>query len=300
MPNPKIVQLAAVLICAVLLFASSTLAPEINNGRAKMNTAGMTGEDPIKNAPPEYAFAIQALGAFRGLLTNVAFIRATQLKEEGRYFDAMQLAGWICKLQPRFPSVWTFQSWNMAWNISVTTFTPEERWNWVYNGVKLVRDEGLKYNPRAVNLYKQIAWIYVNKMSETIDEYHLTFKREWAWRMHLVLGEPPNPLEDEASEIDIPGLLIGGNDRFNRALRQLGEAPPAGTPKPKEMPEPAEDESGQTPFEIAREAAYLRVQGIHDAPQTLEALYEQQPETREMVARLKEMDVEIRDPDCRS
>ncbi|MCH7870310.1 MAG: hypothetical protein IID33_01290 [Planctomycetes bacterium] len=291
MPKSKVVQLTALLLCAALLFASSTLAPQINSGRADMNMGGMTGEDPIKNAPPEYAFAIQALGAFRGLLTNIAFIRATQLKEEGRYFDAMQLAGWICKLQPRFPSVWTFQSWNMAWNISVTTFTPEERWNWVYNGVELGRDEGLKYNPRAVNLYKQIAWIYVNKMSETIDEYHLTFKREWAWRMHLVLGEPPNPLEDEESEIDIPGLLIGENDRFDRALRKLGDTPPVEPPKP----EVAEDDTGQTPFEIAREVAYLRVQEIDDAPRTLDALYEQQPETREMVARLREMDVDIRD-----
>jgi hypothetical protein len=170
MLNPRVVQIIALLACIGLLFGSSRLISPINRGRADMNMTGMTADDPMQSAPPEYAFAIQALGAFRGLLTNVMFIRATELKEKGRYYDAMQLASWICKLQPRFPSVWEFQSWNMAWNISVTTYTPEERWNWVYNGVKLVRDEGIKYNPRAVNLYKQIAWIFVNKMSETIDE----------------------------------------------------------------------------------------------------------------------------------
>ena len=300
MTNPKIVQVGAVITCAVLLFASSSLAPAINAGRAEMNTTGITDADPLKSAPPEYAFAIQALGAFRGLATNFAFIRATQLKEAGRYFDAMQLANWICTLQPRFPSVWEFQAWNMAWNISVTTFTPEERWNWVYNGVKLIRDEGLKYNPRAVNLYKMIAWIYVNKMSETIDDYHLTFKRQWAWRMHVVLGEPPDPLKDENPDVHIDGLLIDGNDRFAKALRQADAAekdedssPPA--PPSPDLPDVPEAEPIESPFEVVREARVLQIQRIADAPRTLEALYEQHPETREMVARLRDMGVEITD-----
>ena len=130
----------------------------------------------------------------------------------------MQLASWICKVQPRFPSVWAFNAWNMAWNISVTTYTPEERWNWVYNGVKLLRDEGIKQNPRAVNLYKELAWIFVNKMSATTDQYHLFYKKNWAWRMHLVLGSPPDPLgeyrpdeEFERTEIKI------GEDRLAEA-----------------------------------------------------------------------------------
>ena len=66
----------------------------------------------------------------------------------------------------------------MAWNISVTTYTPEERWNWVYNGVKLLRDEGIPLNPRAVNLYKQLAWTYNNKMSETLDDFHMDLQAE--------------------------------------------------------------------------------------------------------------------------
>ena len=131
----------------------------------------------LENTPPEYAFAIQAFGAFRSLIVNIAFIRAETYKEAGRYYDAMQLASWICQLQPRFPSVWAFQAWNMAWNISVTTFTAEERWNWVYNGVKLLRDDGIPYNPRSIELYKQLAWIFNNKMGENLDDHHWNYKR---------------------------------------------------------------------------------------------------------------------------
>ncbi|RMF80536.1 MAG: hypothetical protein D6744_08125, partial [Planctomycetota bacterium] len=206
--SPRVVQIIALAAFGALVWGASTLTPRINAGRAELEM--YRGEQVLLDAPPEYAFAIQAFGAFRGLLTNIAFIRAETLKDQGRYYDAMQLASWICKLQPRFPSVWEFQSWNMAWNISITTYTPEERWNWIYNGLRLIRDEGLKYNPRAVNLYKQLAWIFVNKMSETTDQYHLFFKRAWAWRMHLLLGPPPDPLGDyrpgekfEAVDFDI-------------------------------------------------------------------------------------------------
>jgi hypothetical protein len=125
--RPKLTQFAALLACAVLVAAAATRIPGINRGRAALNILGSTS--PLENTPPEYVFYIQAFGAFRGLIADVAFIRADQLKEEGRFYDAFQLHKWICALQPHFPSVWEYCAWNMAWNISVTTFTPEERWN---------------------------------------------------------------------------------------------------------------------------------------------------------------------------
>ena len=119
MSSPKTVQLTALACCAALVFAASTLTPNINQGRKDLNIIGT--ESVVQNAPPEYAFAVQAFGAFRSLLTNIAFMRAEEYKEQGRYFDAYELGKWICTLQPRFPSVWEFVSWNMAWNISVNT-----------------------------------------------------------------------------------------------------------------------------------------------------------------------------------
>jgi hypothetical protein len=207
MPGSRIVQVVTLVLSVALVFAASRLMPSINQNRDELNLIG--AESAVENTPPEYAFAVQAFGAFRGLLTNIAFMRAENYKEQGRYYDAVQLGMWICKLQPRFPSVWEFVSWNLAWNISVTTYTPEERWNWVYNGVKLLRDEGLRFNPRAFNLYKQIAWIYNNKMGEMVDDQHLSYKCNWAWRMHLVLGPPPAPVEavKEAGEVEPLDLI---------------------------------------------------------------------------------------------
>ena len=97
----KLTQLVALACCVVLIALASTRMASINEGRKSLNMMGSAS--PLENSPPEYAFAIQAFGAFRGLITDIAFIRAEEFKNQGRYYDAMQLAKWICALQPHFP-----------------------------------------------------------------------------------------------------------------------------------------------------------------------------------------------------
>ncbi len=43
---------------------------------------------PLENTPPLLAFTTVALGGFRGVLTDVLWLRAARLQEEGKYFDA--------------------------------------------------------------------------------------------------------------------------------------------------------------------------------------------------------------------
>jgi hypothetical protein len=309
--RPRVVQATAVGAALLACVASSRFAPQINEERRALSLIGT--ENPMESAPPEYAFAIQAFGAFRGLLTNIAFIRAEEYKMQGKYYDAMQLASWITKLQPRFVGVWEFLSWNMAWNISVTTYTPEERWNWVYSGVKLLRDEGItKYNPRAINLYKQLAWIFVNKMSESTDEHHLTYKRNWAWRMHLVLGPPGDPLGEFTPGETLESLdaYVGraGTDRLAEATAKERErrdaalrakrAAATGEPVQPAPPPPASAPSdfvGIDGYEIVKKAAYEHMREIADAPATLRQLYEQHPDALSKIDALREIGVRLSD-----
>jgi hypothetical protein len=289
----------------VLVGAAASRMRSINAGRKALNILG--SESPLENTPPEYVFYIQAFGAFRGLIADIAFLRADQLKEEGRFYDAMQVHQWICALQPQFPSVWEYAAWNMAWNISVTTFTPEERWNWVYNGVKLLRDQGIPRNPRAVNLYKELAWIFNNKMSEPTDDQHYAYKCNWAWRMHLLLGPPPDPLAtletpDLADELrsakDLDKLEQAGRlarqqteDKLREEAALRGEEfktrePTAQTPERPVAP---------TEFDLAERAALQQMRELRDAPQKLSDLYAKYPETSRMVAELRPLGIEIDD-----
>ncbi len=160
--------------------------------------------------PPQVAIGI-ALGALRGLFVNYLWIRANTAKEEGRYFEAVELARQITRLQPRFPRVWSFHAWNLAYNISVTTHTPQERWEWVNAGIRLLRDEGLRANPSDMLMHRELGWIFLHKIGGFTDDANQHYKRELAFEWHNVMGPKPTiPADrrDRASVIDIYAAWI--------------------------------------------------------------------------------------------
>lgn len=144
----------------------------------------------VDGAPPIVALGT-ALGALRGLIVDYLWIKVNMMKEKGLFFEVMSDADLITKLQPRFGQVWAFHGHNMAYNISVLTNTPEERWAWVRAGIDLVRDRGLRYNPNDVILHKELAFWFAHKIDGVSDDAHLYYKREFAREWQLLLGEPP-------------------------------------------------------------------------------------------------------------
>lgn len=132
------------------------------------------------NVPPAVAFTTVALGGFRGLIADALWLRLSRLQQEGRYFEIAQLAGWITRLEPRFPTVWGYHAWNMAYNISVQFDRPEDRWRWVRNGIGLLENEGLKYNPGSARICREIGWIFQHKIGGNSDSAHLYYKEQWA------------------------------------------------------------------------------------------------------------------------
>ncbi len=149
--------------------------------------------EPLRNSPPLVAFTTVAIGGFRGLLADFLWLRASKLQEEGRYFEIVQLSDWITKLEPRFSIIWAYHAWNMSYNISVLFNNPVDRWRWVRNGISLLRDEGLTYNPGDPQILRELAWIFLHKLGRTYDQYHLYYKEAWAAEMtDLFGGERPD------------------------------------------------------------------------------------------------------------
>lgn len=179
------------IVSGVLLTAASTRTESIHQAREDM---GLVANTSLENAPPSLAFATVAMGAFRGLIVDILWMRADNLKQEGKFFDAKQLAEWITTLQPRFAAVWDFHAWNMAYNISVAipNTQPEERWRWVKNGYELLRDRAIELNPRSILLYRSLAWIFQHKIGGVSDDSHRYYKRELALSMRDLLGENPS------------------------------------------------------------------------------------------------------------
>ena len=193
-----LVVVAGLLVCAGSFAAAGALSRPINDQRKELN---LTVADEVYDLPPEMAVMQAALGTFRGVALNFAWQRAEELKNDGKYYEAVDLGKLITRLQPKFPRVWEFVSWNQAYNISVATHTAPERWFWVKSGIDALqhRGGGLDANPNSVRLYQQLAWIYHHKLGMFQDNFNWYYKRKLADEWNSILGEPP-----VVAEVDVP------------------------------------------------------------------------------------------------
>jgi hypothetical protein len=187
--SDSIVQWIAMAIMAtcIAIGAALTNAMTAEAGRAQL----VYTDEAQEGDPPEVALGI-AMGAFRGLFVNYLWMRANTLKEEGKYYEAIELSKAITRLQPRFPRVWAFHAWNMAYNISVATNTASERWTWVKSGIDLLRNQALRRNPNDTLLHKELAWIFIHKIQGWSDDANHYYKKQVARDWHVVLGAPPD------------------------------------------------------------------------------------------------------------
>jgi hypothetical protein len=208
-------HIIAIIVVIGSILASAGLTPAIAASAGRHRLAYT--EQAEQGDPPNVAIGI-AMGAFRGLFVNYLWIRANALKEEGKHHEAIELAKAITSLQPRFPRVWVFHAWNMSYNISVTTQTPEERWQWVQAGIRLLRDEGIPANPGAMLLYKELGWIYTHKINGYTDDSNQFYKRKVAEEWTNVLGTPPR----SASGISPREEVV---EAFAQWLQSIADAP---------------------------------------------------------------------------
>jgi len=185
MTRSKLYKVGLLLLTVVLLLGVSQAQRVLNRERDQL---GLTRIAPLENAPPVLAFTTVALGGFRGLISNALWIRANDLQDDGKYFEMVQLADWITKLEPHFTQVWLVQAWNMAYNISVKFKDAPDRWRWVRSGTELLRDDGLRFNPNETLIYRELAWFFQHKMGANLDDAHMYYKQAWANEMAAVLG----------------------------------------------------------------------------------------------------------------
>jgi hypothetical protein len=183
--NPRAKKILLLLLAAALLIGSGRMQKVLNRDREQL---GLTRVSALDNAPPMLAFTTVALGGFRGLIANALWIRANDLQQDDKFFEAAQLATWITDLEPGFAQVWAFQAWNMAWNISVKFKDFPDRWRWVERAIELLRDYGLRYNPDNTLLYQQLGWIFQSKLGQNLDDANIYYKMQWADEMTPFFG----------------------------------------------------------------------------------------------------------------
>ena len=99
--NPRFKKIILLLLLAAACCSpvSGQLQKSLNRDRDRL---GLTHAAVLENAPPMLAFTTVALGGFRGLISNVLWMRANDLQDDDKFFEMAQLADWITKLEPHF------------------------------------------------------------------------------------------------------------------------------------------------------------------------------------------------------
>ncbi len=196
MRRDRWIQIIAAVVMIASLVGAGWLMPAIN---ASASNYQLKYTDEAVAGAPAAVVVAQSIGVVRGIIANYLWIRADKLKEDGKFFEAYQLSRWITQLQPRYASVWQFQAWNMAYNISVATHTREERWQWVNDGIQLLRNYGIRYNPSEMMLYRELAWFFLHKIAGFTDDANKYYKQQLADEWQGLLGEPPYSADGRAA-----------------------------------------------------------------------------------------------------
>jgi hypothetical protein len=154
------------LLAVALLVAAAAVQLAVGSRRPNQSPAIAEG-------------ALAALGGLRSIAAEIVWFRADRLQEEGRYVELAQLASLLTRMEPHTPEVWGYAAWNLSFNISVMMATPEDRWRWVHSAVKLLRDDGLKLNPRSAELYRELAWLFELKLGTDVDSAAPVYREKW-------------------------------------------------------------------------------------------------------------------------
>ncbi|MGO8899297.1 MAG: hypothetical protein ACLQU5_13270 [Isosphaeraceae bacterium] len=103
------------------------------------------------------------LGGFRGIVANYLWLCAEENKRDHDWDRLKSNVDLITKLQPHFLSIWTFQGWNLAYNVAVEWDAPEDKYDWIKQGIKFVQ-RGVDNNRRSPDLIWDTAWFYYHKL----------------------------------------------------------------------------------------------------------------------------------------
>ena len=198
---PKPLLAVIMILCLVgITFVSGHL----NEERGKMSP---TYVEPLHDAPAMLSLATEAFGGFRGVIATYLWHRANDMQQAKKYPEQMQLSKWITQIQPHVPQAWSNRAWNLGYNIASEFPDPETRWAYIYSSIKMLRDEGIRYNPTEPLIYDTLAYFFEHKIGHNLDDFHRYYKIQWMQLMINVLWESEKASHDAMGVPDFEALI---------------------------------------------------------------------------------------------
>ena len=189
----KIVYIAAV---AVLLLPLSWLSRPATTKEGGGKLAELREQYGLSQAslgeidPASETIKLATLG-MRGIAADILWVQANHYKKVEDWTNLSATLEQITKLQPNFISVWSYQGWNLAYNVSVEFDDYRDRYYWVIRGIKFLK-EGMNYNSGEPRLLWDVGWTIGNKIGRADErfQYRKMFKEDDDFHNSDRIGRP--------------------------------------------------------------------------------------------------------------
>jgi hypothetical protein len=159
----KIAYFVAILVLfsAALLHRHRVIEPMANGLQLRETTRG---EVELTSS----AVRLLMTGS-RGLATTILWSAAIEKQKKHEWNEVELLVGSITKLQPNFITPWLFQSWNLAFNVSVECDQPRDKYYYVTRGLDLLaegerRNQGNEIFPGHPEIRQTLGIFYLRKI----------------------------------------------------------------------------------------------------------------------------------------
>ena len=129
------------------------------------------------------ATGLRVLGATRGYATAALWLRASEAYRRGDLWETEAMYQLIRELQPRNPAVYSYLSWNEAYNIPNSFPDVQRQLPWLKRGLQTIH-EGQQTLPKDASL--------------RLEEWHFIFNRTRLYPFDVLRLELPHWREKEA------------------------------------------------------------------------------------------------------
>ena len=110
-----------------------------------------------------FMLKLAMIGGARGVVANALWTQARAYEKLHEWDKLKNTVDFITKLQPHFLSIWTYQGWNLAYNVSVEWDAPDDKYVWIKKGINFLKD-GVAKNQKSPDLIWDTAWTYYHKI----------------------------------------------------------------------------------------------------------------------------------------
>ena len=111
------------------------------------------------------------LGAFGldGVAQMILWQKADEYKKKKDWTNLAATLNQLIVINPHLETVWRFQGWNLAYNVSVECDNYRDRYMWVIKGIRFL-ENGTKYNPMSIRITWDVGWTTAQKISRSDEK----------------------------------------------------------------------------------------------------------------------------------